>query len=235
MTLSESVDVLKGLAETVAIAVGGLWAAWTFHKLQRVRASEADVNKSLTETRVSERQLVAQEPNLEIEFVEVVEHYVSEAEKGYLAVTIQLSNSGIRNLAVIFDKSTLQVGRLQPGDDSSMRLLDVNRAGARYFPEHGNKLEPMPPRIFRVGQHRRMLLLARISEPGLYFVQCQVMYYAIMFDTEVSPENDIEAHPENAASRVGIWAVEQRLVHVEGVGGSVRRIRNGEDQITSPL
>jgi hypothetical protein len=105
VTLPESVDVLKGLAETTAIAVGGLWAAWTFHKLQKVRASEAEVNKSLTETQVSERQLVAQEPNLEVEFVEVVEHYVPGAEKGHLAVTIQLSNSGLRNLVVMFDKS----------------------------------------------------------------------------------------------------------------------------------
>jgi hypothetical protein len=234
VTLPESVNVLKGLAETIAIAVGGLWAAWTFHKLQRTRASEAELNKSLTETRESERRLVAQEPNLEVEVVEVVEHYVSGTEKGYLAVTVQLSNSGLRNLAVTFEESALRVGRVQPGDESSKRLLDVNRAGARYFPEHGNKLEQMPPRIFRVGQHRRMLLLARISEPGLYFVQYQVMYQAIEFDMETPPENDIETPPENAVYPVVIRAVEQRLVHVEGVGGSLQRSRNDDDPITSP-
>jgi hypothetical protein len=123
-----------------------------------------------------------------------------------------------------------------------MRLLDVNRAGAQDFPEHGNKLQPVPFRLLRVGQHRRMLLLARISEPGLYFVQFQVIYQAVMFDieapsekdTEAPSEKDTEAPSENARPPVEIRAVEQRLVQVKGVSGSVRRSRNGEDQIISP-
>jgi hypothetical protein len=225
VTVPDSVVVLKGLAETIAIAVGGLWAAWTFHKLQRVRASEAEVNKSLAETRETERRLAAQEPNLEVEFIEVIEHHVSEAEKGYLAVTIQLSNSGLRNLEVIFEKSALLVGRLQPGDESSMHLLDVNHTGARYLPEHGNKLERMPSRVFRVGQHRRMLLLARISEPGLYFVQCQVIYRAIEFDNE-APSEDTTAL---------VRAVEQRLVHVEGAVALGDRAGTVNDPITQPV
>lgn len=230
MTLSESVDVLKGLTETIAIAVGGLWAAWTFHKLQRTRASEAELNKSLTETRESERRLAAQEPNLEVEFIDFAEHYVSGTERGYLAVTIQLSNSGLRNLMVTFDESALRVGRLQPGDESSGRLLDIDRAGACQISEHGNKLEPMPFRIFRVGQHRRILLLTRISEPGLYFVQFQVVYQAIAFDTEAPPE--IAAPLVSAVGPVN--AVEQRLVHVEGAGGSLRRSRDGDHPVTTP-
>ena len=206
MTVPEQVEVIKGLAETAAIVVGGLWAAWTFHKLQRARASEAEVNRALAETRESERRLLAQEPNLEIDITDVAEYHVPGLEQGCLGIGVQFANTGLRNLEVILDGSALSVGRLVLGDRRRLRLTDIHRSAAHYLPETGPALQQMTSRVFRVGQRRRVLLIGRIAGPGLYLVQVQVLYRGIEFEVE-TPAEDFG---------VVVRAVEQRLVRVVG-------------------
>ena len=47
MTVSDFRDIV----ESVGIAAGGLWAAWTFHKLQKVRSAEIENRKGLLDIR----------------------------------------------------------------------------------------------------------------------------------------------------------------------------------------
>jgi hypothetical protein len=111
MVTAANVDTIKSLVETIALAASGLWIAWTFHKLQSVRAAEAKIqndlraaDKSTVEIREAERRLLSQQPNLEIAFTEVLEHRAPDGRR-YLAVTVELQNSGARNLKVEFDQA----------------------------------------------------------------------------------------------------------------------------------
>ena len=46
--MSLSIEQISDIIKMVGLVAGGLWAAWTFHKLQRVRAAELENNARLT-------------------------------------------------------------------------------------------------------------------------------------------------------------------------------------------
>jgi hypothetical protein len=48
-----SIEQISDVVKMIAFVVAGLWAAWTFHKLQKVRAAELDNNRKLVETKKS--------------------------------------------------------------------------------------------------------------------------------------------------------------------------------------
>jgi hypothetical protein len=208
MAVPATIDAIKAAVETAAIAVGGLWAAWTFHKLQSVRAADADINNKLTEARESERRLLSQQPNLDITFSEIMEQDLPNAEGGSLIVSVEIRNSGLRNLEVLFDQATLGVGRFQIDDAPTTRIVNVHRTGPYYLGPEGDQLWEMPYRIFRAGQHRNCFFLSPVSEPGLYLVQFQAVYRALPFEGEQLPEVEAES----------IIALEQRIVSITGKG-----------------
>jgi hypothetical protein len=45
--MSLSVEHIFDMIKIVGLAAAGLWAAWTFHKLQRIRAAELENNARL--------------------------------------------------------------------------------------------------------------------------------------------------------------------------------------------
>jgi len=51
----------------VGLVAGGLWAAWTFQKLQRVRAAELALQKSSIEQEELRTRLLRQQPQLDIQ------------------------------------------------------------------------------------------------------------------------------------------------------------------------
>jgi hypothetical protein len=214
MTDAATFDLIRSAVETLAIVGGGLWAVWTFHKLQSVRAAEAkiansqrDADKSATETRESERRLLSQQPDLDVAFSEIAEHLWPEIEdRGFfLTVAISLRNRGTRNLAVDFDQAAFTVARYDLTCKSLDHMLDVYRTGAHILGERGNELLDVPYRILRVGQERQMAFLAPIPHAGLYLVQFRALYYMIPFDNEES----------DGAQPVPIQAVQQRVLSMK--------------------
>lgn len=211
MVDAATVEVLGSAVETVAIVAAGLWAAWTFHKLQAIRAAEADIanslraaDKSAAETRELERRLLGQQPDLDVAFSEVAQHGVPDGEGRYLAVTVTLRNRGTRNLTVDFDRAALTVARYDVTQRRLDHMLDVYRTGPKYLDERGTVLSDIPYRILRVGQERQMVFLAPVPHPGLHLVQFRGLYSVIPFDEE----------EPDGAQPFPIQAVQQRVVPV---------------------
>lgn len=192
----ESVQAVKSIVETIAVVIGGLWIAWTFHKLQSVRASEADISnklreadKSQAETHEAARRLLSQQPNLEIEFDDFLEHTEEGVEGGsFLGVTLHLRNTGSRNLVVEFDETTLSVARFVLRDRELREMSEVYRTAFRWIAERGTTLVPVEYRILRVGQQRQIVVVAPARTPGLYLVQFRALYYMLPFDSEPTEE-----------------------------------------------
>jgi len=214
----EGVETFRSIVEMIAIAITGLWVAWTFHRLQSVRASEAAIAKTLMETKKNavesaeaDQRLLSQQPNLDIEFSQIVEHAAGEAATGsFLGLTIKLHNSGSRNLVVELDTSTLSSARFVLTDTNRCDVSDVYRTGAHYIADAGEALTPFEYRILRVGQERQIIVLAPAPMPGLYLVQFKAIYYMLPFDAE---------EPDDTRKVFPIQAVQQRLVQVP-IGGN---------------
>jgi hypothetical protein len=89
--MSLSVEHISDMIKIVGLAVGGLWAAWTFHKLQRIRAAELENNarlisiqKTTLEQEEIRARLLRQQPQLDIQ-LEVTERVlVTETHQSYL-------------------------------------------------------------------------------------------------------------------------------------------------------
>lgn len=208
------INAIRAAVEAIAIAVGGLWVAWTFHKLQSVRAANAEINNNVATARESDRRLLGEQPNLDITFLEIVEQSFPSAGNRSLIVSVELRNSGVRNLEIAFGDATLSVARLQSDGASTRRVLNVNRTSPYYLPERGDRLEALHSRVFRVGQRRTMLFLAPVAEPGPYLVQFQAKYVTLPFEGEQSAE----------VVPMPILAVEQRIFPVAGKSPSASTV-----------
>lgn len=212
MDVSAIVETIASSVDAVGLVVGGLWVAWTFHKLQRVRAAEVDVQKTLADTQKTtaetlelDHRRVSQQPNLEVTFSQMVEHETPESDCTYLAVTTDLLNSGSRNLQVDFSDATMTLARFDLLDRRLRRVSDVHRTGPGYFRDGGDQIAEMPYRILRAGQRRRMVTLLPAPRPGVYLVEFRALYRMLPFEGE------------DVAGEVDCWvidAVEQALVAV---------------------
>src|SRR5215470_12122294 len=94
-----SVEQIFDIIKIVGLVAGGLWAAWTFHKLQRVRAAELEnrarltaIQKSATEQEELRTRLLRQQPQLDIQLNVSEAGPVTETCKSSLCVTVTLEN-----------------------------------------------------------------------------------------------------------------------------------------------
>jgi hypothetical protein len=193
LSLEQTSDIIK----MVGLVAGGLWAAWTFHKLQRVRAAELENNAKLTAIQKSSieqeelrTRLLRQQPQLDIQLNVAETAPLTETYKSSLCVTAILKNEGEQNLEVDFLPSALTVGRIV-FNKNGMQALDVHRFGPFYF-EYISDDSPlsdepqfMGPRRLRVGQKRQIALaVLPIQVPGAYIVQFHAVYRKVPFDGE---------------------------------------------------
>src|SRR5438046_5033025 len=112
---------LKDISEIVKMAgvvAGGLWAAWTFQKLQKVRAAELENNQKLTEIqklRTEQEELrmrlLRQQPQLAMDLHVTETASPIASYKSFLCITVTLNNEGEQNLDVQFGSSALTIGR----------------------------------------------------------------------------------------------------------------------------
>jgi hypothetical protein len=192
---SITVQQISEIVKMAAVLVGGFWAAWTFHKLQKVRASELENRQKQTtiqKTRVEHKEarirLLRQQPQLAIE-LQVSETVASVANyKSFLSVTVVLKNDGEQNLNLTFGPSPLTVGRILFQNDGK-QTFDVQRFGASLFVDSASEPGPFRERILRVGQKRQMALtVIPVTQPAAYILQFQADYAKRPFDDERSSE-----------------------------------------------
>jgi hypothetical protein len=212
-----SLDQLSDLVKLIALLAGGLWAIWTFHKLQRAREAEININvkvaslrKSQLEFESDKRKRLREQPVLAISLA-VHEVIGTSGESGsILRVTVILKNEGDLNLDVTFDESALTVGRIVQDEHHRQSVRDVRRACRWWFPPDGNKAEALEdPQVFRIGQARTIPFAVHIATPGVYLVQFQATYQKRPFDDE----KPLRHEP------VAITAFEQAILIVTGKPG----------------
>ena len=134
MTVAEIHDLI----ESVGIAAGGLWAAWTFHKLQKVRTAEIKNRAALQDMRrkrLQEQELksrmVARQPVLQmgLRILEDVDGHGGSS----LRITVALSNRGDQNLMIQFNEAFITVGQVAEGKDGKVRMTAVHRLPPWFF------------------------------------------------------------------------------------------------------
>jgi hypothetical protein len=225
MDANSIVSDIKDLVEAAAIAVAGIWAAYTFHKLQTARAAETDIRRMESEINKAEsdirkgileaeknsaeiaesgRRLLSQQPNLEISFGDIAEHHIANAGIDCLVIPVTLRNSGVRNLWVEFSRHTLTVGRFESANMHATRLLDAYGTAPQYVAAPG-QMKNMPERVFRVEQSRQLAFVAPVPSAGLYLLQFEATYSPAPFEGENAVQEAMH-----------IQAIEQRIVAVAG-------------------
>jgi hypothetical protein len=181
----------------VALLVGGFWAVWTFHKLQKVQAAELGnrqtrvaIRKSRIEHQELRIRLLRQQPQLAVE-LNISETAAAIANyKSFLCVSVTLKNEGEQNLNVIFGPNPLTVGRILFQNDGK-RSLEIQKLGASLFVDKHE--EPVRERMLRVGQKRQMALtIIPIAEPSAYIFQFEAIYNRRPFDDENSSERGMD-------------------------------------------
>ena len=210
MSLEQFSEIIKMLA----LVSGGLWAAWTFHKLQKVRAAELDNNqkvgqiqKARMEQEELRTRLLRQQPQLAIRLEIAEMASLPETGKSLLCITVTLKNEGEQNLQVSFDDSALTVGRIVFGKNGKQGIGDVHRFAPFYFTTDSDVPQTFSDRIIRVGQERKMAIaVLPVAEPGAYFVQFNALYGKVSFDGDKSSPKDLAV----------INAVEQAFVFASG-------------------
>lgn len=192
-----SLDLISEIAKLVALIGGGLWAAWTFHKLQKVRAAELENNEKLAAIQKSHieqeelrTRLLRQQPQLAVQLHVTETGFPTETYRSLLCVTVILKNEGEQNLRIKFAPATLMVGRMVI-DQKPKQTMEVRRFGPSYFVPASDDPQFLHERILRVGQQRQMVLAAiPITEPGCYVIQFDALYGKIPFDGQESSDHD---------------------------------------------
>ena len=194
----KKVEFAIDIAKVVGLFISGLWVAWTFHKLQKVRAADLENNErssrlraSRIEQQSSRTKLLAQQPQLSVGLSITEELSPSSSYETLLCVTVTLSNEGEQNLEAMFPASPLTVATISFGEDGTPAMNVVLRTRPFYFSDESNDPEAMPNRIFRSGQSRKVAVaLVPVPEPSAYFFQFQVIYSKVPFDGDKSSNQD---------------------------------------------
>lgn len=189
-----SIEEVSELVKMLALVIGGLWVAWTFHKLQQARTAEIDNNLKLIRTqkeRIEQDEITSrlfrQQPQLAIQINAVAMVPLTENGKSFLGVTVTLKNEGEQNLKVDFDFSALTVGRIVFTKAGEQKMESVYRSGPSYFIPDSDDPQILPYRILRVGQARQMALaVLPVTESAAYLIQFHAVYGKVPFDGQTS-------------------------------------------------
>jgi hypothetical protein len=88
--------------------------AWTFQKLGSVRTADAEMNQNTAASRESERRLLSEQPDLEISISNTFEILSLQTAKTQSPRSqVDVAQSDVRNLQVVFYKASLTIGRVQ--------------------------------------------------------------------------------------------------------------------------
>ena len=170
--------------KAMGLLASGLWVAWTFHKLQKVRTVELENEKRIAEIAKARNEQQSQQPQLAVK-LNISEWVDPNRQKGcVLAISVNLSNNGSQNLQVDFDKSTLRIAKISY-EDGKTKLSEVQRFGPYYLPDKGKTARHFEYRIMRTGQSRNTVLaILPIEDRSSYLLQFKAAYYRIPFDGE---------------------------------------------------
>ena len=205
MPLDKKIELTLDIVKAIALLVSGLWAAWTFQKLQKVRAANLDIiernsnlRKSKIEQQASRAKLLSQQPQLKVDLL--LSEETSRSGESLLSVSVALTNQGEQNLMAMFDTDALTIATGATAADGTPSIQVILRTCPFSVSKENDKPQMMRERVFRIGQTRRMAItLLPISEHSTFWIQFRTIYYKIPFDGEKAPSEE----------RVYINAIEQ--------------------------
>jgi hypothetical protein len=208
--MSISFDQGMSILQMIFLAAGGLWALWTFYKLQQARKAEQDYQKSRLEQEDIRTNQLRQQPQLAIQLQINEIACFTDMCKSFLCITVKLKNEGEQNLQANFSPTALTVGHVVFNPDKKQTIA-IQRYGSPFFCEDNDVPDLKSYRILKVGQAREIALaVIPVSEPGAYILQFQTVYHKTPFEGEVPPKEDPEL----------IDAIEQTIYYATGASTS---------------
>jgi hypothetical protein len=182
--MNEAVQTAVELSKVLGLIIGGLWAAWTFKKLQKARSAELDNNKKLLEQRDLVTRALRQQPQLIVRLCVTETAAFAENTMSVISIAAMLKNEGERNMMIEFGHAPLGIGRFSI-DKGGLELQDVRHYSASYLREGLKEPVPMTERILRAGQSRQMALtMLAVEKPTAFIIQFQAVYSVRPFDGE---------------------------------------------------
>ena len=169
-----------------ALVCGGLWTAWTFHKLQRVRAAQFAIEKSRIDQEEGTERLLSRQPQPAIDIKVTETGPLTKASEHYLSITITVTNQGQLNFDMTFDESTLTVTRMVLESKRIPSVKEIRRMRPVFFQPGTDVMAPLVSRVFRVGARRQIAFAVPITEPGWYFIQFYALYIEVPFSSGMS-------------------------------------------------
>jgi hypothetical protein len=210
----KKIELAIDLVKALGLLISGLWAAWTFQRLQRVRAAKLEIDEkssrirtSRLEQQASRTKLSAQQPQLSVNLMITEDRSPSSEYKSLLCVTVAMTNHGEQNLEALFEPSALTIATISFRTDETSSMKVVLRTCPIYISADTDDPQVMRTRVFRSGQTRKMgIAVLPVTELSTYFIQFQVIYHKIPFDGENPPR----------ANPVYINAIEQAFYTTSG-------------------
>src|SRR5262249_15088247 len=106
-TMNEAVQTALELSKVLGLIIGGLWAAWTFKKLQKARSAELDNNKKLLEQRDLVTRALRQQPQLAVRLCVTETAAFADKAMSVISIAAILKNEGERNMMIEFGHAPL--------------------------------------------------------------------------------------------------------------------------------
>jgi hypothetical protein len=104
----KKIELAIDFAKAIGLLISGFWAAWTFQRLQRVRAAKLEIDEKSSrirtnqlEQRASRTKLSAQQPQLSLNLTVTEDRSPSSEYKSLLYVTVAMTNQGEQNLEAL--------------------------------------------------------------------------------------------------------------------------------------
>lgn len=168
---------IQSVAIVIGIAVGGIWALYTFKALGTANRAQAEINKTQAEISEIERRNIEQ-PVLAIEVKGSALTSAPDKAKA-IYVEAKFRNDGKRILNVEFTKPTLLVSRIDKDGRPAGSPSSSTEPGV--LNEQGT-LEEVGERVLRPNQSRNVPFVVPVSSPGLYLVQIKAIYSGIKLE-----------------------------------------------------
>jgi hypothetical protein len=128
-----TVEQISDLIKSVGLVVVGLWAAWTFYHLQKIRDAKLGIAAKQMANEEQSRRLLGAQPQLVVQLNASEMPSPTDQYKSVLSVTVILSNLGTQNLLVRFRKHTLSVAKIELGKIGPQGIRNVQFFAPLYF------------------------------------------------------------------------------------------------------
>lgn len=162
--LRENHEVVKDMVFALAALVGGVWAILLFMSLHRVELAKAKL------------AALKHLPDVQVE-IDGAELFIPDDTAHYVRADVRVANTGNRSTILDFrGRRPFSVARVTWSDAGQRAFKPLADSPIYTFVVLGNeeRMDSLQRSELLPGDHRVYSFVARVDEPGLYFVEFHV-------------------------------------------------------------